>query len=155
MAKIDWEYWRHRFITGEMSLKQLSEGLNAPAFKTLRNKSSAEDWPSQREKFRDMQRTQAVAVVPDVRQTVDEVKKIVDAAEMLTRHNQVAKLLISQGVQALKDRDPAKISDRDALAMLKAGIEIQRLTEGLATERQTVTHDGGVEIKVTRRIIRD
>ena len=154
MAKIDWEYWRHRFITGEMSLKQLSEGLNAPAFKTLRNKSSAEDWPSQREKFRDMQRTQAVSVVPDVRQTVDEVKKI-DAAEMLTRHNQVAKLLISQGVQALKDRDPAKISDRDALAMLKAGIEIQRLTEGLATERQTVTHDGGVEIKVTRRIIRD
>ena len=94
-------------------------------------------------------------MVPDVRQTVDEVKKIVDAAEMLTRHNQVAKLLISQGVQALKDRDPAKINDRDALAMLKAGIEIQRLTEGLATERQTVTHDGGVEIKVTRRIIRD
>jgi hypothetical protein len=148
---IDWDYWRHRFVTGGMTLKALSEVADAPAFKTLRNRSSSEDWPAQRERYRDMARTQAAAVVPDVAAVTQEARRIIDAAEMLTQHNQVAKLLLSLGVQALRSRDPAEVSDRDALAMLRAGVEIQRLTEGLATERQAT--DGAMEVRITRRII--
>lgn len=144
MAGIDWNYWRHKFVTGEMSLKELSEGHGAPAFKTLRNKSSAEDWPSQRKHFRDMKGTQA-AIVPDVRQTAETVTKIIDAAEMLTQHNQIAKLLISKGVQAVREIDPAKLSPRDALAFLKEAVAIQRLTEGLATERLDVEQKATIE----------
>jgi hypothetical protein len=143
MARIvDWDYWRHQFVTGDMSLKELSEGHTAPAFKTLRNKSSAEDWPSQRQKFRDMKRTQA-AILPDVKQTADEVKKIIDSAEMLTRHAQLTKLMgaiAAHELQQLRRKqlagEPTGLKPDDALKLARAAIADERLTEGLATQRQ-------------------
>ena len=129
-------------MTGDMSLKELSEGHTAPAFKTLRNKSSAEDWPSQRQKFRDMKRTQA-AILPDVKQTADEVKKIIDSAEMLTRHAQLTKLMgaiAAHELQQLRRKqlagEPTGLKPDDALKLARAAIADERLTEGLATQRQ-------------------
>ena len=151
MAKHDWDKWRRVYVVGDDNVTLPSIALipGAPSLPSLKRVSASELWADQRKRYRTERDTAAAVSV------AQQAEKIIDAAEMLTQHNQVAKLLISQGVQALRGRDPSKLSDKDALAFIKAGIEIQRLTEGLATERQTVTHDGGVEIKITRRIIRD
>jgi hypothetical protein len=152
MAKVDWDYWRQKFVTGDQSLKELSEGHNAPAFKTLRNRSSAEDWPEQRKKFRDMKRTQA-ATLPDVQQTADEVKKIIDTAEMLTRHAQMSKAFQSLGAAWLETLklpnsnklDPAKVAKLKAgevATFLKWSVDTERMVEGLATQRQEIDLSG-------------
>lgn len=142
MARIvDWDYWRHKFVTGEMSLKELSEGHNAPAFKTLRNKSSAQDWPGQRQKFRDVKRTQA-ATEPDVQQTADEVRRIIDTAEMLTRHVRAFRLAGGKGMAKLATIDPSTLTVKEALDLLKWGVDGERLTEGLATQRQAIDLSG-------------
>lgn len=136
-SRVDWDYWRQKYVTGDMLLKDLAEGHNAPAFKTLRNKSSEEDWPGQRRRFQDMKRTQAL-LVPDVQQTVETAKKIIDSAEMLTQHNQIAKALLSKGIEGIKTLDPSKMRPVDIAHFLKLGIDVQRLTEGLATQRQQI-----------------
>lgn len=159
MATIDWDYWRQKFVTGDQSLKELSEGHSAPAFKTLRNKSSAEDWPSQRQKFRDMRRTQA-ATLPDVQQTADEVKRIIDSAEMLTRHAGLSKLMGAIAAHELQqirrkqiNNEPTGLKPSEVLTLAKLAVESERLTEGLATERQEQSGNVGLEVNVTRRVV--
>ena len=137
MAKVDWDFWRHKFVTGNQSLKEMSEGHGAPAFKTLRNKSSAEDWPSQRKRYKDIEGTQT-AINPDVQATVARVEKIIDAAEMLTRHMQAARLVGQKAIQAMRSTDPATLKPETALSWLKWAVDAERMTEGLATERQEV-----------------
>lgn len=159
MAGHDWDYWRQKFVTSNVTLKEMSEGHNAPAFKTLRNKSSSEDWPSQRQKFRDMKRTQA-ATLPDVQQTADQVKKIIDSAEMLTRHAQLSKLIGSIAAHEFKllrrkqeAGEATGLKPNDIAALAKLAIESERLTEGLATERQEQSGNLGLNVNVTRRVV--
>jgi P2-related tail formation protein len=154
MVKHDWDKWRRAYVVGDdnVTLPSIAMIPGAPSLPSLKRVCASELWADQRKRYRVERDTHVIRDDAAV-SAVQRVEQIIDAAEMLTQHNQVAKLLISQGVQALRGRDPAKLSDKDALAFLKAGIEIQRLTEGLATERQAVTHDGGMEIKVTRQII--
>lgn len=152
MAKIDWDKWRRLYVVGEddVTLPSIAAIPGSPSLPSLKRVCAAELWADQRKRFREQRDTQVIRE-DAASAAVQRVEKIIDSAEMLTQHNQVAKLLLSLGVQALRNRDPDTIRTSDALAMLRAGVEIQRLTEGLATERQS--SDGTMEVRITRRII--
>lgn len=154
MPRVDWDYWRNKFVTSDLTLTELSEGHNAPAFKTLRNQSSKENWPEQRKRYRDMLGTQT-AVSPDVKATVDQVKKIIDSAEMLTQHLRIFKLVKGKAIEKISKIDPIDLAPREALDYLKWAIDGERLLEGLATQRSEVSGPNGSEliVNVNRNVI--
>lgn len=136
MAKIDWDEWRLKYVSGgdEVTLEALSKAPGAPALDTLKKRSAKESWKDQRDRFRNQIGTithQDAAVVS----AASEVKKIIDTAEMLTRHAKASRLVGQKAIQAMQMIDPAKLKPADALAWLKFAIEAERLTEGLATQR--------------------
>jgi len=153
-ARVDWDNWRTKFIKGpdDLDLKRLSEYSGAPAYQSLRNRSSLEDWPGQRKRYRDTLSTQA-SLVPEVQATAAQVEKIIDTAEMLTRHIRAAKMVGMKAVQALQLIDPATLKPAEALAMLKFAIEAERLTEGMATQKQTENNADDLNVNVTWRVV--
>ena len=126
-------------MTGDdnVTLKGLSEVPGAPAYQTLKNRASAEDWPDQRKRYRYEVRT-AASTQPGIKETIEQVSKIVDTAEMFSRHIKAARLAGSKALQALQMTDPATLKPREALDWLKFAVEAERLTEGLATQRQQI-----------------
>jgi hypothetical protein len=142
MARIDWDSWRRKFIQGPdtLTIKALSEYTGAPAYQTLRNRSSKEDWVSQRKRYRDNLSTIS-DTVPDAQQVASRVEKIIDSAEMLTRHSKAAKLIGSIALKAFQTYDPATLKPSEATQMMKLAVEVERITEGLATERQEMKLD--------------
>jgi hypothetical protein len=138
-ARVDWDNWRTKFIKGpdDLDLKRLSEYTGAPAHQSLRNRSSAEDWPNQRRRYRDSLGTQS-STHPDVQATVAHAQKIIDSAEMLTRHMQAARLVGQKAILAMKATDPTTLKPGEALALLKWAIDAERMVEGMATDRQEV-----------------
>jgi hypothetical protein len=161
MAKIDWDTWRKKFIQGpdELDLKKLSEYNGAPAYQTLRNRSSAEDWPDQRKRYRDNLGT-LTSIVPDAQAVATNVTKIIDSAEMLTRHAQLSKLAGAIAASELKalyakiqQKQPTGLRPDDLLKLAKFAVETERLTEGLVTERQEQSGNVGLSINVTRSVV--
>jgi hypothetical protein len=138
-TKIDWSYWRHRFVTGDdtVTYRLLSEQPGAPAYATIKTVASKEDWTDQRKRYR-YQQTTAVAIQPGVKETAEQVTKLVDTAEMFSRHIKAARLAGQKAIQAMQQTDPATLKPEQALAWLKFAVEAERLTEGLATQRQEV-----------------
>jgi hypothetical protein len=138
--RIDWEYWRHRFITGSnaVTLKVLSHEPNAPQYSTIKNRASKEDWTDQRKRFRKETTTRAVTIEPSAQKVAEAAEAIIDMAEMLTRHANACKLVGSRAIARMKNIDPNELSPDEALRLLKWAIETERLTEGLATARQEV-----------------
>lgn len=153
-ARVDWDNWRTKFIKGpdDLDLKRLSEYSGAPAYQSLRNRSSLEDWPGQRRRYRDTLSTQA-STHPDVQATTAQVEKIIDTAEMLTRHMRAAKMVGQKGLQAIQMIDPATLKPAEALAMLKFAIEAERLTEGMATQKHVENNNDDLTVNVTWRVI--
>jgi ABC-type Fe2+-enterobactin transport system substrate-binding protein len=140
-TKFDWAHWRKLFVAGDdtVTLKWLSGQPGAPSYDAFRAKAktSAENWEEQRQKYRQHLSNMA-ATTPEAQAAVDQVARIVDTAEMLTQHNQIARLLIAKGVEGVRALESKHLKGSELLAYLKAGIEIQRLTEGLATKRQEI-----------------
>ena len=64
---------------------------------------------------------------------------------MLSQHNAIAKALLSKGVEAIRLLDPKELRPSDIVTFLKLGIDTQRLTEGLATERQELDLSGTIQ----------
>jgi flagellar hook-basal body complex protein FliE len=139
MAKIDWDYWRHKYVTGDdtVTYRSLADVQGAPAYQTLRNRASQEDWPAQRKRFKDNLST-VVATVPEAQHVAQQVSKLVDTAEMLTRHIKAARLAGQKAIQSMQSTDPTTLKPQEALAWLKFAVEAERLAEGLATERQEI-----------------
>lgn len=141
---IDWDKWRGQFVRGndDVTIAALAECEGAPALQTLRNKSSKEGWFEQRKRYRcEVQERGAVhfsGTKEEVADAIDRTIKIVDAAEMLTRHNRLAKALIGVAAKGLKHLDPKKLKPNEIANLAKLGIDVQRITEGLATERAEV-----------------
>ena len=137
----DWKQWRDRFISGgdEVTLRWLSEQPGAPSYSSIRKRSapSNEDWEEQRRNYRNNLDTLA-ATSPDAQAAARRVSKIIDSAEMMTRHSKAAKLIGSIALKAFQSYDPASLKPSEATAMMKLAVEVERLTEGLATQRQQV-----------------
>jgi len=149
----NWKPWRDRFISGgdDVTLKWLSEQPNAPSYSSLRKRSAPkwEDWEEQRKNFR-RTREQVAALHPDVQSTVTEVQKLIDTAEMLSRHVKAARLAGSKAIAALQATDPATLKPREALEWLKFAVDTERLIEGLATTRQEIDLAGLSDAELER-----
>jgi hypothetical protein len=143
MAAIDWNYWRHKYVSGEdsLTLKALSDIQGSPAYITIRKRSAAEDWDDQRKRFRNSRDTQAIHS-EQAEQATARVEKIIDTAEMLTRHMKAARLVGQKAILAMQATDPATLKPAEALAWMKFAIEAERLTEGMATQRQEIDLSG-------------
>lgn len=137
----DWDKWRRTFISGgdDVTLKWLSEQPGAPSYSSIRKRSSPkrEDWEEQRRHYRNNLGT-ITADVPEVKEVAQKVEKIIDSAEMMTRHLKAAKLIGGKALQAFSLMAPDTIKPSEAVAMMKLAVEVERLTEGLATERQQI-----------------
>lgn len=82
--------------------------------------------------------TQAVTISPSAQKVTEAAEAIIDLAEMLTRHANACKLVGSRAIARMKSINPDDLSPDEALRMLKWAIEAERLTEGLATQRQEI-----------------
>jgi hypothetical protein len=149
--KTDQDYWRRVFIAGRMNLHELSKEQDAPAYGTLRKWAMATDdepsWSDQRKQFRKNQE-QKVASVPEIQDTVQRIEQIIDSAEMLARHAQASKLMGSIAMFELNairreqiETGKRVLSENMVERFLARAIEYERLTEGLATERQEMKVD--------------
>jgi hypothetical protein len=138
----DWEKWRLRYVSGTdtLTLEALSQEPGAPALNTLKKRSSRESWTEQRKRFRHQASTTAHqdAVIG---KAAEKVEQIIDAAEMLTRHSKACKLIGRLAVQAFQGYDPATLKPTEAIAMMRLALEYERLTEGHATQRQSLSVD--------------
>jgi hypothetical protein len=160
MAAIDWSYWRQKYVTGEdtLTLKALSEYQEAPAYQTIKNRANKEDWADQRKRYR-YQRSTDASTQPGVKETVEQAAKIIDAAEMITRHAGLAKLMgaiaqreliLLRQKQEVKPAISTGLKPAEILNLAKAAIEIERLTEGLATQRQEIDLSGLSDAELER-----
>lgn len=152
--KHDWEKWRRLYVVGEddVTLPSIALIPGAPSLPSLKRVCAAELWADQRKRYREQRDTLAIrdeATVSAVRQ----VEKIVDAAEMLTRHAQISKsfqALAATWLQTLKipntnkfDMEKvAKLKPGDIFPYLKWAVDTERMVEGLATQRQEVDVSG-------------
>lgn len=143
MAKIDWDYWRLRYVSSDdfCTLEALSREPGAPALNTLKKRSRGDSttpsWPEQRKQFRnqadDLVRNDAIAG-----KAAREVSRLVDTAEMLGRHQKMIHAVMGKGLAALKELKPNDLRPSDALNMIKWAVEAERLLEGLATQRADI-----------------
>jgi hypothetical protein len=149
----DWDYWRRRFVSGgdEVSLRWLSEQPGAPSYSSLRKRSAPkwEDWEEQRRNYRKNKGTLA-SIAPDAKEAVQAAARLVDTAEMLSRHIRAARLIGQKAIQAMQATDPATLKPSEALAWMKFAIEAERLTEGLATQRQEIDLSGLSDAELER-----
>lgn len=141
----DRDYWRRVFVAGSMDLKELAQEQGSPAYSTLRKWAMATDtepsWAEQRTQFRYSQE-QKLASVPEVQYAVKSISRIVDSAEMMARHIKACKLIGSIALQAFQSYDPKTLKPSEATAMMRLALDYERLTEGLATQRQEIDLSG-------------
>lgn len=146
MAKTNWDGWRKKYVEGDdvVTLKFLSEQAGAPTYGSIRTRASRESWEEQRKRFRNNRDTLA-ANVPSVQAVAAQTQRIIDSAEMLTRHAQLTKLMgaiAAHELQQLRRKqlagEPTGLKPDDALKLARAAIADERLTEGLATQRQAI-----------------
>lgn len=138
MARYDWDYFKHRYVTGDdaVTLNYLSTQPNAPSLHRLKIKSSEDAWAEQRKQFRNQAATVALNSATGQAAT-QQIQKLVDAAEMITRHLQISKGLQGMAWKALQDRKitESDLTARDVLAWLNTGVQMERLTLDLDTAR--------------------
>lgn len=139
MVGLDWERWRHLYVTGEddITLSTLSLIPGSPSLASLKRRSTQESWADQRKRFRNQRDTQAIRDDTSVA-VVAKVSQLVDTAEMLTRHMKAFRLAGGKAIAKLQNVDSKNLSVREALDLLKWAIEGERLTKGLATSRQEI-----------------
>lgn len=138
--KIDWSYWEHKYISSDLSLDFLSKLPNAPTLNTLKKQSTEGLWRQKRQQFKEQTATAATQNAV-TQAAVRQAQQIIDAAELLQRHLQMAKALQSIAASRLKSFSPSELSPKDLVAWVNAATNIERLALGLATERVEVQID--------------
>lgn len=134
MARYDWDYFRHKYVTGDATLDALSSLPNAPALATLKRRSSTEDWAEQRRHYRDQTATKA----REVASTTE--------AEVAARHARIARGLIGKALQRLQQLDVNDLSPKDVREYIKDAADLERKALGL----ERTEHSGDVAIRIIR-----
>jgi hypothetical protein len=128
--KYDWEYWRHKYVTGgdEVTLEALSNGTNAPSLDRLKRHSSDEDWKGQRAAFRHQTTTKTLEHASTTE------------AEVAARHAKAARALMAAGLRALQALDPTKLRPGELREFIATAADMERKALGLEVSRVDVTH---------------
>lgn len=136
-SKIDWDYWRHKYVAGDdsVTLDHLSNLPNAPKLSTLKKQAARGLWREHRKTFRNHVGTR-VAQSTSAQQAITQIQQLVDAAEIITQHLQLAKTMREIATKRLSD--PIVLSARDLVSWVKTAADIERLAMGLATEKTEV-----------------
>lgn len=157
--RIDWKYWRDKYVTGDDSVTYdfLCTLPNAPVLGTIRNRASRESWGEQRENFR-LQKVIKVTSDPAAIAAAEQVNHLVNVAAMITQHDQLGRALEGLAAKWLEQfrEDPERIKRlpaRDVATLLKIGLDTRRLAAGMSTDRQEVENSGTIEVSVTRRVV--
>lgn len=125
----DWDYFRHKYVTGDVTLEHLASLPNSPALGTLKRRSTTEEWAEQRRHYRDQTATKA----REVASTTE--------AEVAARHARIARALQGKALERLKSMQVSELAPRDVLAYMKEATAIER--EALGLDRGSDTpHDG-------------
>jgi hypothetical protein len=140
-TKVDWEKWRKIYVTGDddLTLAALSRHQSAPSLDGLKKVSIREGWVEQRKQFRH-QIDNKVLKSATTQRVVDHVERLIDVAEIQTRHIKLAKSMQSRVAASLQDMQQkgTVLSPRDAATWLKIATDLERLAVGLVTHRTEV-----------------
>lgn len=143
-ARYDWDYFRHRYVTGDdaVTLDFLSSQPNAPSLHRLKIKSSEQTWTEQRKQFRNQAAT-ITAQGAVAQEAIQQTQKLVDAAEVIARHLKLARALQTVGATALQKEliTAEDLNPRDVLAWITQGIQIERLACDMATSKTDISVD--------------
>jgi len=151
--KHDWEKWRRFYVVGgdDVTLPTIAMIPGAPSLPSLKRVCAAELWADQRKRFRLGRDTEVLRDDTAV-SAAEQITRIVDTAEMLTRHIKACRLVGQKAIQAMQATDPATLKPADALAWLKFAVELERLTEGLATQRQELDFVKGLSTEELEKL---
>lgn len=152
MAKrtIDWDYWQHKYVTGDdsVSLEVLSNIPNAPSLVSLKKQCRKDSWVEHRKNFRYQVESKVSLGILDkqVESRVNQItqtQKLVDTSEIITQHLMIARggrAIIAKRLKeiATNPEEISKLSFRDLGAFLKVITDLERLAMGLATERTEI-----------------
>lgn len=134
----DWDKWRRRYVaSGDgITLESIANEPGAPSLSTLKKRSMSESWSEQRKVYRNRVGTleeQEIAQSSATQRAIAKVDRIIDTAEMITRHTQASRWLMALGKKALERAEviPAHV----AVQMIKLGLEGERICMGLDSDR--------------------
>ena len=136
--RLDWNLVREDYFARNLradgavpnSLKEVARAWGI-AYKTIRNRASAERWNDQLRQ-RMVQQASAVAQRLQSSELVDEI-----AVRM--RHAMVARYAVDKALQRLETLDPEELSPRDLVELLRLGLTEERKALGIA-DRLDIAH---------------
>lgn len=127
------EYFESVLMGKQLTLKQLADKHNL-SHQAVRNKSSKENWPQMIEKLKaDREQLVAEKLTERTSLALDELNQTfaTNEVEIRKRHAMMARGLQVRAVKRLKELPLDAFSPRDALAMLKLGMEEERFALGM------------------------
>jgi|Deesub1362B_J571_1020462.scaffolds.fasta_scaffold18071_2 ABC-type branched-subunit amino acid transport system ATPase component len=122
----NWDEIRLRYIRGHESLREISESCGV-SLSTLKKRSAKERWSFLRNQYR-------TKLEQDVLEKTKE-RQAAELGEVRLRHLRIAQALQSKAIERLRDLDHLELSPEEARRYLEAGVRIERLVLGEATER--------------------
>jgi hypothetical protein len=136
MTAYDWDYLRHKYVSGDDSttIESLSKLPNAPHPVTIKKRCSKEAWAEQRKQFRYRAATVATQSATGAA-AIQQTAKLVDIAEVQARHIKLARSIqsvVARSIQKI-NQEGAVLSQREISSWIKTGTELERLAVGLAT----------------------
>ncbi len=131
-GEIDWDHWRSVFITGNESIRKISQRDGAPSMASLKNRSTKEGWVEQREKYRltkvdrspELRSVQEVAgrAIVQIDREVEQIQKMFKDLE---RAGRLADTMLYRSFQKFAGMNLDELSPRDIATFIRLGWDIK------------------------------
>ena len=115
----DWEYLRHKYTTGDMSLDDIASLPHSPHLTTIKKRAAADKWTQQRDAYRYHTATK----VREMTTTTE--------ADVSARHVKIAQELQSKALQALQRLDVTTLPASEIRQFLATATDIERKALGM------------------------
>jgi len=123
---INWPEIRIDYIRGSETLRELAEKYGV-SISTLKKRSMRERWSVLRNQYRTKVELETLE-----RATSQDAEELI---ETRTRHIKISRALQAKAIARLKELNPNELSPEETRRFLEAGVRIERLVLGEATER--------------------
>jgi hypothetical protein len=121
----------------DVTLKWMSGLPGAPSYVSLKRRYAAEKWDESRSEYR-RSNTKLALATPDGEAIKNTLAALRKESDMIKRHLELSKLLISKARQAADMTDVSKLKPRDVAVWAKVGMECERLIEQIINACDTV-----------------